>query len=101
MKKSDPFTGQNFHHDHSHHLCHHCEHYCSICNIRYCCKCGEQSYVQNYWPWYPSTQTYPAYPQWPYTIVSTYADNGDNLYAATDKDVVSCNCTHAHEGKGG
>lgn len=39
-------------HTHQHCNCIHCLHFCSVCNIVYCCKCGQewhQGVYYNYW----------------------------------------------------
>lgn len=46
---------------HPHDLCNHCVHYCSICGLRYCCKCKESSYPNQYAP----TNPYPGEWYWP------------------------------------
>ena len=81
-----------YHHGHPHHMCHHCIHYCSICGVRYCCKCGEESYA-NWWnqPWYVEPYIY--YP--PVTITATGA-NGD--YPAVTTSTFTA---RAHDHTGG
>jgi len=79
------------HQRHGHQMCHHCVHYCSICGIRYCCKCGEQSYAGNYWP------TNPVYPTWPPTWITCGDTSTISTYTVSaGQESVGCGGVHFH-----
>ena len=60
-------------HNHQHCGCVHCLHYCSVCNIVYCCKCGQQ--------WYQG---------WGYT----YGIFGGSVTGSTTGTITSCSHIH-------
>ena len=74
------------HQGHEHCSCQHCLHYCSVCNIVYCCKCG-QTWGNNY-NWYPIQPYWPVQPSAPCSpwTVTYYG----NAYGGG----TTCNHTH-------
>ncbi len=78
-------------HTHDHANCkHECVHYCPVCNLTYCCKCGQTWSNQTNYHWtYPYTWSPITTPCYPTCGVS---GTGDVIPPST-----TLFCSHTHQ----